>query len=273
MNKVLLVFVMLYTNDLAFSQDIVKGTPNGQSDYYSLGYQFDTFNRQFDNWHLLIGEAQYKIGTWKFIPRGMFGERFKSRAYNAELDIYKTFSNRDYILLSGGYSPNEFFPNTRVHFEYFKPFGKSWEYSMAIARYDYIETGSFFSAMASLSKYYSRRMLISLRGNYAFGSASDDFINYGLGINNRIYFNEQAHLGMVINYGFDNTLVVIANENAADDPYLFGGGVYYKSQWTGKFRWRLSYDFTQYNLIAYSRLQHSFKLILYREWSRNKKSY
>ncbi len=230
--------------------------------YTKIGYEYDFFNQQLNDWHNLTAEVKFERNQFTFLPRLTLANRFDQSSFLFESDFYKSFDNRDYIMAGFGLSPGSIFVKNQLTLEYFNPFGK-WEHSIGLRWMNFENTGSLGVITGSLSRYYGS-FLTSLRGNFAYGFKEDNFNNFAIILTHRYYFSDSGYIGLLGAYGYDPNLILISDQNidlSGKPDQLTLGASLHTSNNKNK-QWTLSYQWINYDFVVYERQQHSISLFI-----------
>lgn len=243
---------------------LASHTSNAQSDstvYESakFGYRYHFFDEQFSDWHDGVVELKFVKDQWTFLPRMTVGQRFDRQSWLAELDVYKTLKNGDYINFGAGHSPGTIFVKNQLNFEYYNPFGE-WEHSLGVRWMQFNQTGDVGAFTGSLSRYYGA-MLTSVRLTVAYG-LENDFSNYTVAMNHRYYLSDIKFIGIHGAYGLDNRLILLSDRSnfSVGDANLLNVGLDYNSERVKRHEWRFAYDWTLYNFESSTRNQHTISI-------------
>ena len=153
---------------------------------------FVHFDKQFpDDWHFTSIEYTRNTPIGPLLARVNYGDRFKTSAFQFEVDVYPRLSKTFYLYLNSGYSDETIvFPKWRGAASLYANLPHTFEAELGI-RYLYYSTDIFFYT-ATLGKYY-RKFFFGINeyvtptpGSYAntsgafiryYYGGSDDYIN------------------------------------------------------------------------------------------------
>ncbi len=141
----------------------------------SFDYTYETFDEDFEDWHLVSIAYRREFGFGSLIGRVNYADRFDDQGTQYEIDAYPDIGRNGYAYLNFGYSSSDLFPDYRFGAEYFHNFAKGWEGSLGIRRLDYT-TSDVTIYTGSLAKYVGNYW-IAWRPNYVEKESSSSFSN------------------------------------------------------------------------------------------------
>jgi YaiO family outer membrane protein len=147
-----------------------------------LFYSADAFSEGFAPWNFAYLEYQRKFGSLTLIGRINYQHRFRTDAYQYEIDAYPKFAKGFYAYLNAAYSNHSLFPEYRFGAEAFKSAASGFEFSLGF-RFIKGTTKGVWIYTGSVSKYYpdywaSLRAYVSFRNKKTYPSLSFSLRRY-----------------------------------------------------------------------------------------------
>jgi len=101
---------------------------------FSLDYEYEDFDQNFESWQLLAVELSHRFGFGSVIGRVNDAERFGSHGDQVEIDAYPSLGKGTYAYLNVGHSNDSIFPRWRGGAEIYRTLPHSFEASLGFRR-------------------------------------------------------------------------------------------------------------------------------------------
>lgn len=237
MRIIVLVMVVLATSRAVGQTDSLS-----HDNYISVAHEYAWFKENAPEWNTTIIEGRIETDNqWSFLPKVYSSSRFDKTGWLGEVDVYRTFKNKDYLFVQVGYSPDAIFPNYKLGGEYFHPFSKKWEFSVGGRYFDFAATENIILWTGSLSKYSGNHLTIFRP--FVGIQGTGDFNNLTFTLQHRYYRSDKEYVGLFGNFGYNPGLLLFAENSAVQltQAEQYGGGLI--STHLLSDRWRLAGQF------------------------------
>jgi YaiO family outer membrane protein len=181
---------------------------------FSADYEYESYDEDLGNWHLLSASYRREMGFGSLIGRVNYADRLDDSGAQFEVDSYPDIGRNGYGYLNFGYSSSDLFPQYRYGAEYFHAFPRGFEGSLGMRYLDY-DTSNVTIYTGTVAKYVGAYW-IAWRPNWVEKDSGSSFSN-GLAVR-RFFGSRYEYAEFSVSGGVENedNLITSATDRLND---------------------------------------------------------